>query len=428
MRKKLTPSKPVRRKYNHGQKLAHGIVDLGMDCWQDNLVRNSETSYKSIQTEIRNTVDDLPHVDHTVDDSNGSQKAKSINLVDKRNIKTISAEVHQSALTNKNIEPNYDGVIVTNSSTENEFNANQTQQTVYKPAYRLNTVIDQSEENSVTGQAGKMNSVSYRPKYKIKERTICRPKINMGVSDSEDVEYDLNRLHDNSAGYNHAMDMPHDYVVPSNPLVEKRNIHEHEKAMSGRHYSPEYGMYYMPQPPLREPSEFRAPPYGIESACSVNSLPRVPPHLKTLNQEAYGDLFLFSSLQPNVRKHDIRKSGDKSSDMTFLTQNQKPIRRVNQTVQTIPRRHHHRQASPKLAPVSNTFREDLAVRVPTDLEDIPVSYNRKYIAYPHMMQQHHTPDQMASFSDDINNCKSKIQEMDIGRRKEQEQVSFPNNA
>ena len=338
MRRKYTPAKPVRRKYKRDKKLAHDIVDLGIDSWQgrvhitpDSNVNNESETDQSSDGRIDKTVPTYAYRENDKIDK-------------KRNLQTILAEIHRPAHIVSS-----SSLAGTNQDNANVFIARR------EDAFFGNHYGNDESDKALRNDQSNEQSIRYlNDRDLIPNRNI---KANLSVSDT--VQKNNYQIPIEN------FKVLKDNFQPQTDNYSRKEQHTHDNRgySIGRNDSEEY-TYYVPQPPLRDPIKLREPTYGHESTHSLNSVPRVPPHIYNMTPTSNKQ---YCPPTQTVSRHHYNKDrnqpyGDKNS----LTQDQQSLFQDNQNTHVSNSRHRLRPITKVIKPTNmeiplNT-KEDYTVR------------------------------------------------------------------
>ena len=337
MRRKYTPVKPVRRKYKRDQKLAHDIVDLGIDSWQGRVhitpncnVNNESETDQSSDGRIDKTVPSYAYRENDKTDK-------------KRNLQTILAEIHRPAhiVSSSSLAgTNQDNANVFNARRGNAFFGNQYGNDESDKALRN----DQSNEQSIRY----LNDRDLIPNRNL--------KANLSVPDN----FQKNNYQNPIENFKVLKDNFQPQSDFDNYSRKEQHTHENRGYSIGRNNSEEY-TYYVPKPPLRDPIKLREPTYGHESTHSLNSVPRVPPHIYNMTPTSNKQ---YCPPTQTVSRHHYRTDRNQPyGDKNYLIQDQQSLFQDNQSMHVSNPRH-------QLRPITKVIK-------PTNME-IPLNTKEDY--------------------------------------------------
>ena len=213
---------------------------------------------------------------------------------------------------------------------------------------------------------------------------ISEPKINASYRLPVDVQY----LNDQAyLDENYRRSRSQESFRNSRPVQISRSSSTMERYMRRMEDIPSpsqsrridrYRSYYLPRPPSRDSLEFRAPPYGLETSYSLNSLPRHYRYPSAINGEYINNHDQTLGLsQTNVRSYSGAYENENTSDQDFG-----PYRRWSM-MQSYPNLHEQpsRLRFRQRAPTSTRARTNERGREGTSRKDIHMSHGRQYRTY-----------------------------------------------
>lgn len=319
VKKKYTPAKPIRRKYLRDQKLAHGIVDLGTDSWQDRIKTNSTVS-NNIQTKSETVLqkDDIPckSVKSSGEESLYSDR-KNADCNYSRNIRNVTVDVHRSVDANMYFQPT--AVLSASSmSSGNEPSISQR---------NLVTGIPRSEDGFNRNE--RLNYAN----DKIKTYPIIRDARYQTMSEHNlSARPIVPQVNGQFEGYKPTRVYSQQTISRGERYNDPTTIRMNDPGLSGytkeRNEFLEYS-YYLPQPPGKEQQELRAPTYGHDSTYSLNSFPHASLNMCNQNNSLQG----VSDLLPRVTTYNNRPQRNQMfSGQQYLSHNHQQILRDNSDI------------------------------------------------------------------------------------------------
>ena len=279
MRRKYTPAKPVRRKYKRDQKLAHDIVDLSTDAWQDR-VHSTPDAYIINETDTSSNSRFDKHVPSYA-------YRESVMGNKKRNIQRVITDIHRSANIETQLQsPSSLAGREADKSFENGSYTNQERRNTVT-ARTENTFGDNQYGNDVDNRAHRNDqSSALNIRYLNENDIIAKPNLtsNFIIPDAvQENNYHISAETVQAMKYNPIHSTYREGDV-DNSLRAKRHVRDNRSHELDRNNIEDYACY-VPQPPLKEPIRLREPPYGHESTHPLNSIPRVPPHIYNMTPD-----------------------------------------------------------------------------------------------------------------------------------------------
>ena len=307
VRRKYTPAKPIRRKYKRDQKLAHDIVDLSTDSWQgrvritpDSNANNESESDQSSDYRIEGNV----NVTSYTPTENGKMDKK-------RNLQTILAEIHRPA--------NYD-------SPSSLSAANQNTTSVYN--LRKDKILSGNQnskaENARRNDNPDSNIQSFR--YSKDRDIVQKPNLKPNVSIPHPVQMNNYQI----PIQNFQVLKEHFQSQSDFDNYSRTEQHMQDNGAYSVGLNDSNGQtYFVPQPPLKDPMRLREPTYGHESTPSLNSVPRVPPHIYNMtpsNKQYHPPTQTVTRLHRRIDKNQL------NGDQNVLTQDRRRPFQDNQNI------------------------------------------------------------------------------------------------